>query len=503
MSEGPIEMRGRLQGEAEDVVLRYIYGPRLRTDLAKTHYLTEINLAHVIMLDRQEIISRKTARQLLRILLRIDNDGPESFQLDENLEGLYFNYEKFVIEQLGARAGGALHTARSRNDLGATMSRMQVRDLILDLLNHVLDFRRELSRRSLTEKDTVFTGYTHLQPAQPITVGHYLLAMERALARDTRRLVNTYHSTNLSCMGAGALAGTGFPIDRYLTATMLGFEGFIENTLDAVAGRDYLIELLGNMANLATTLSRLAQDLYVWYTHEFGIISLPDRLGGTSSIMPQKKNPVVIESPRGRLSHVTAALISALAAMKNTNYSNVTDVNNQSFHLLEDASGHLVASLSLLGAVICGMEIDSERTREMASENFSTVTELADELVRSAGYSFREAHHLVGSIVRIATDRRLKTTDITLELVDRVAREKTGRATGLNDEEVRQALDPLHCVRVRAHAGGPAPETLERSIANAETEMRSDREQVESLRESLDTTRRKLRDIAAGIVSED
>ncbi|MFP4200403.1 MAG: argininosuccinate lyase [Clostridia bacterium] len=503
MSEGPVEMRGRLEGGADDVILRHIYGPRLRADLAKTPYLTEINLAHVIMLDRQGIICRGITKRLLRTLLLIDSGGPEVFQLEENLEGLYFNYERYVIEQLGARTGGTLHTGRSRNDLGATMSRMQVRDYILDILDHSLDFRRILLHRALVERDNVLTGYTHLQPAQPITMGHYLSGVERALARDTRRLFNTYHDTNQSCMGAAALAGTGFPIDRELTATLLGFDGFIENTLDAVAGRDYLIELLGNMANMATTLSRFAQDLYVWYTHEFAIIRLPDRLGGTSSIMPQKKNPVVLESPRGRLSHVIGALSSALAAIKNTNYSNVTDVNDQSFHLLENASGHLMSSLELLRATVSGMEVDSNRMREMAAENFSTATQLADELVRSGNYSFREAHHLVGSVVRRATELRMKATDITLAFVDRAAEDMTGRVTGLSERTVREALDPEYCVRVRSHAGGPSPETLERSVAGAQTELTTHRQRVESMREALDEARKGLRRVAEEIVAED
>jgi argininosuccinate lyase len=494
------EMRGRLAEKPDRVILEHIYQKRLKRDEAILPYLTEANLAHVIMLARTGIIQESDAKALLKVLMHIDKQGKDLFDLDAELEGLYYNYERYLIETLGSRTGGRLHTGRSRNDLGATTSRMKVRDLVLRLLHQIIEFRSSLLRMAQEHLDTVITGYTHLQPAQPITLAHYLTAIEQALQRDTARMLRAFENTNRSCLGAGALAGTGFPIDRQLTADLLGFDGFLENTLDAVGGRDYLLELFSGLAILAITLSRLAQDLFVWYTHEFGIIGLPDRLGGTSSIMPQKKNPIIMETSKGRLSHVLGGLISALSAMKNTNYTNVIDVNSESFYLLEDSAGQIGAVLELLQAAIENMEVRKDRAYEMASANFSTVTELADTLVREKDYPFREAHHIVGVIVRKALQKGLVATQITSEFIDRVIIDEIGTPIGLPEDKVRQALDPKENVSVRAHEGGPAPSAVATTIERARKIVERDAHFVETTEHRLQEAKATLRRTAQDMI---
>jgi argininosuccinate lyase len=493
---------GRLAEKPDPVVLKYIYREQLKRDKGSLPYLTEVNLAHVIMLGKTGIIPEGEARALLDLLLRIDEEGDELFSLDPELEGLYYNYERYMIEVLGPRLGGKLHTARSRNDLGATISRMKVRDYILRLLDQIISFRSSLLERAAVNLETIITGYTHLQPAQPITLGHYLTGIEQALQRDATRMFNTLQRTNRSCLGAGAQAGTGFPVDRALTAHLLGFNGFVENTLDAVGGRDYLLELFSGLAILATTLSRLAQDLHAWYTYEFGLITLPDRLGGTSSIMPQKKNPIIMETTKGRAAHVIGGLISAIGAMKNTNYTNVIDVNSESFHLLGDSIYHAEAMLALLEAAIEGMEVREQRAYEMAAENFSTVTELADTLVRVKNFSFREAHHAVGVIVRKALENGLKATQVTSEFVDRVVSDELGEPVGLPEEIVRQALDPKHNVAARAHPGGPAPDAVRKTIEGASKHLKEDRHRLEETCAQLDSARLALRRAAQEMIED-
>jgi len=493
MDSGQTKLKGRLAERPAPVILEHIYQPRLKRDEAILPYLTEANLAHVVMLARTGIVQESDAKALLRALMEVDERGEDVFDLDAQLEGLYYNYERYLIEALGPRTGGRLHTGRSRNDLGATTSRMKVRHLILRLLNQMVEFRSSLLRVAEEHLDTVITGYTHLQPAQPITVAHYLTAIEQALQRDTARMRRAFEGTNRSCLGAGALAGTGFPIDRQLTADLLGFDGFLDNTLDAVGSRDYLLELFSCLAILAITLSRLAQDLFVWYTYEFGIIGLPDRLGGTSSIMPQKKNPILMETCKGRLSHVLGGLISALSAMKNTNYTNVIDVNSESFYLLDDSAGQVDAALGLLQAAIENMEVRKERAYDMASANFSTVTELADTLVREKDYSFREAHHLVGMIVRKALQKGLSATQITSEFIDSVIVDELGTPIGLPEDKVRQALDPKENVSARAHDGGPAPSAVATTIRRAQRLLEEDRHFVETTRHKLQRAQTSLR----------
>jgi argininosuccinate lyase len=486
-------MKGRLAERPAPVILEYIYRPNLEMDEETLPYLTQANLAHVVMLARTGIVRLADAQALLELLLYLDEQDEVPFDLDAELEGLYYNYERYLLDRLGPRVGGRLHTARSRNDLGATISRMQVRDLILDLLDRLNAFRATLLGRAEEHLDVVVTGYTHLQPAQPITLGHYLASIEQALGRDAARLLRTFDATNRSCLGAGALAGTGFPIDRQLTADLLGFDGFVDNTLDAVGGRDYLLELFSNLAILATTLSRFAQDLYVWYTYEFGVIALPDRLGGTSSIMPQKKNPIVMETCKGRLSHVFGGLISALSAVKNTPYTNVIDVNRESFHLLEDSAGGVTAVLALLQAALEGLEVQEDRAYEMACANFSTATELADTLVREKDYSFREAHHIVGAVVRRAVEKGLNATQITGRFVDDVAVAEVGAPVGLPEDALRRALDPRQSVAARAHDGGSAPAAVARTVGRARARLARDQERVAAARRRLGEARASLR----------
>jgi argininosuccinate lyase len=496
------DISGRLAEKPDPVVLKYLYRPWIAREEGDLPYLTDANLAHVIMLGQTGIIPEGEARALLGLLLNIDGEGAKLFSLDPELEGLYYNYERYVIEVLGPRLGGKMHTGRSRNDLGATTSRMRVRDCIIGLLDQVISFRASLLGKAAENLDTIITGYTHLQPAQPITLGHYLTGIEQALQRDVTRLFNTLQCTNRSCLGAGALAGTGFPVDRALTAKLLGFDGFLENTLDAVGGRDYLLELYADLAILATTLSRLAQDLYAWYTYEFGIITLPDRLGGTSSIMPQKKNPIIMEATKGRAAHVIGGLISALGAMKNTNYTNVIDVNSEGFYLLDDSINHTEAMLALLEAVIEGMEVRRQPAYERAAENFSTVTELADALVRQKDCSFREAHHAVGVIVRKAMESGLKATQVTSEFIDRVVSDELGEPLGLPEESVRQALDPKHNVAARAHPGGPAPDAVRKTIESATSRLQEDRQRLGETRTQLDNARLALRSAALEMIED-
>jgi argininosuccinate lyase len=493
MGTEQVQMKGRLKEDPSAAVLEYIFEPRLKSDVKLLSYFTEVNLAHVVMLLKEEIVPKHDAIALLEVLASIDEGGYIPSEADAKLEGLYYNYERYVIDRLGPRVGGKIHIGRSRNDLGATVSRMRTRELVLRLVDGTLKFRTALLDRAHGEVDTIITGYTHLQPAQPITLAHYLSAIEQAVGRDTDRLFHTLQTVDKCCLGAGALAGTGFPINRQFTSDLLGFEGFVDNTLDAVASRDYLLELLSNLAILAVTLSRLAQDVYVWSSYEFGIIDLPDSLAGTSSIMPQKKNPVVLESTKGRLAHVFGGLISALSAMRNTHFTNVIDVNHESFHLLDDSCYQIQAGLALLGELIGAMAVREEHSASMASVNFSTVTQLADTLVAQGDYSFREAHQLIAAVARVAAENGLTAQQITADLIDTVAAKKAGQLAGLTQEVVTKALDPVSNVRARAHPGGPAPATVTRAIRSARQRLAADGRRLDATQARLGRARASLR----------
>jgi len=463
-------------------VLEHIYRPRLRTEFSSTFgYMSAVNKAHVIMLAGRRIVTPAVARKLLRGIIALDRRGPERFHLDPRLEDAFFNYETALIKLTGRDIGGRMHTARSRNDLGATIVRLQVRDMLLEFMPLLFKARKTALAQARRYATVVMPGYTHLQPAQPLTFGHYLAGAASALERDTHRIAAAYERTNLSPLGAGALAGTGFPIDRRVTARLLGFDGLVEHTLDAVASRDFALELLSAWAIFGVTCSRIAQDFYVWFSHEFATVTFPDRVAGTSSIMPQKKNPVVLEHLKGKPAHLIGGFVSAASAIKNTNFTNTIDGNREAMRPLRQAFEEARACAVLLDLALATVEPNGRLLVERARADFSTATDLADVLVRRAGLSFRDAHQIVAGVVREAMELGLRADGIRGELVDRVSQRVVGRPLHVPADELADALDPVRSVERRATAGGPAPREVRRMVQTSLTRVR-DEERVHAVR---------------------
>ena len=312
-------------------VVEHIYKPRLGAELQIVFpYLSALNQAHLVMLARQGIVKPETARGIAEALLRIEADGPSAITPDPLLEDAYFNVEARLIALTSADIGGRLHIARSRNDLSAAIDRLRARGVLLDLMSDANGLRRILLDRAELFADVVMPGHTHLQPAQPITFGFYLSGIASALARDVGRLDDAWKRVNLSPMGAAALATTSFPIDRTLVADLLGFDAVLEHGLDCVASRDFALEITA----LALTLSRFAQDMHVMVSHEFSAVDFPDSVCGTSSIMPQKKNPVVIEHLKGKAAHVAAAFASAAACVRASHFTNTLDAHREGLSMV-------------------------------------------------------------------------------------------------------------------------------------------------------------------------
>ena len=493
----------RLAEAAAPEVVDYIYLPRLREEFAASFaHMTAVNRAHVVMLARRRIVRAPAARKILRALATLERRGARGFRLDPGLEDAYFNYEAAVIALTGTDVGGQMHTARSRNDLGATIARLMVRDALLEDVPLLFRARRSALAQARRYAHVVMPGYTHLQPAQPLTFGHYLVGIAAALERDTRRIAAAYETANRSPLGACALAGTTFPIDRELTARLLGFDGIVEHTLDAVASRDFALELVAGWSIFGLTCSRLAQDCHIWVSHEFGSVDFPDRVAATSSIMPQKKNPVVLEHLKGKPAHLLAAFVSMAAAVKATTFTNTIDGNREATHWLWHARDEARACAVLLNLVLAAVRPNARLLAERARADFSTATDLADLLVRRGGLSFREAHHVVGGVVRDAIAAGLRADQIGSDLVDRVARRVVGHSARLEAGALRNALDPRRSVDGRAHPGGPAPREVRRMIAEGERRLRAEERahaarvaRVERAREAL---RREVRTVLRG-----
>jgi argininosuccinate lyase len=356
------------------------------------------NEAHVIALERCGAIQRSAAKKILKALRQLEKRKVPN----RPVEDVHVVIEEWVSRRTGSEIGGLMHLGKSRNDQVATAIRITLRNEILEIGQALLAFELSLIELAKKHVNSVFPGYTHLQPAQPISFAHYLLANCFAFLRDSERLVESYARVNRSPMGAAALAGTSFPIDRVLVARLLGFDGIVEASLDAVGERDFALEALGVFALIATDLSRIAADLIFYSSAEVALIAIPDEFASTSSIMPQKKNPDPLELVRAKSAKIAANLTSALTVMHgltsgyNLDFQEITPILWQSIDELKP-------SLSILQALIPRLKLD-EAIASRSYLEFTAATEIANLLVREEHLTFRKAHHIVGSLVRRAME---------------------------------------------------------------------------------------------------
>lgn len=492
----------RLTEPVAKEVCEHIYAPRLARDFQSVFAaMTDLNQAHVLMLAGCGLIAPASARALAAGLLRMEAEGPGAVPLDPEREDSYFNYEAQLIRLIGQDAGGRMHIARSRNDLTSALDRMRARDLLLDAGQALLSVEEHALDGAYRFRDVVMPGYTHLQPAQPVTYGFYLAGVAQALARDSGRLSDAWARTNLSPLGAGALAGTAFAIDRDGLAASLGFDGLIENTLDAVATRDFGLEILAGLSQVAIGWSRVAQDYHVLVSHEFQTIEFPDRVTGTSSIMPQKKNPVVLEHLKGKAGQMLGLYVAAASAVKGTHFTNTIDGNRETMRGVWEAGEETLRCLSLFDLVIATARPNAALMRRRVTEDFASATDLADLMVREAGLSFREAHHVVGAVVRAAMDAGLAADGITPAMVDEAAEAQIGMPLGLSGEALRGSLDPAASVAARTLPGGPAPEAVARAVEAAQARLETRRTALVARRTGLqaarDALKRAVRELAA------
>lgn len=454
--------------------------------------LTDINLAHVVMLAECGIIQSEVASQLLQTIVELDKEGTDAFELDPAREEHYFNYEAEVIRRLGGDVGGRMHVARSRNDLKSTQDRMRARAMAMDILTGAIALRDKLLERAALFYDVVMPGYTHMQPAQPSTFGWFLLGVESALQRDTARLFGAYDRINQCPLGAGAMAGMAFPINRARTSELLGFDGPAQHAQDAIGCRDGIMELLSACALLTTTVGRLAQDFYNMTTYEFGTLDLPDSIATTSSIMPQKKNMGPLENLKARPAIITGALMTALASHRAIPFSHTQEASVDAMRWTWDALDEASLSLAAARAIVAAAEPKPERMLQLVQDNFSAVTELADTLVRDADLSFREAHHVVGRVVRFAQERGLKAQQIDAELLAQAAEEAIGKRVELSAAAVANALDPRAVVEARKNTGGPSQSDCAEMESAARARLADDQGLLTQRKEQLLQSKDKL-----------
>ncbi len=455
--------KARLSAQPADV-LRFTSS----IDSDKWIFDADVNVdrAHVVMLTEEGIITAETSSLILSALSVIRAEGISALPPEEDIHAAI---ESKLIEMVGEDTGGRMHTGRSRNDEVATCIRMRLRDELLKMMRELIGLRQVLITHAKEHIETLIPGFTHTQHAQPTTLAHHLLAHAGALARDFDRLGGAYTRVNQSPLGAAAFAGTGFPVNRMRTCELLGFNDTIENSMDAVAARDFMIESVAAFANLMTDLSRIAAELILWSTSEFDYITIDDRYASTSSIMPQKKNPDVAELIRGKTGSVIAAATGILTIAKALPMSYNRDLQDATPHLWSAAQDTL-ASVRMTAGMIDTITIHEENLARQATAGFAMATELADTLVRSCGISFRTAHQIVGRLVRTGVPPSLKAID---EIAVSIANIRLSDL-GLDETAVSSALDPMASVRTHT-GGGPAPDDVTRVIAIFEEKLDADR----------------------------
>jgi len=418
----------------------------------------QASLAHVVMLEAQGIVSEEDASAIAEGLERIEDEyNLKGVPEDPALEDIHMHVEARLAELIGP-AAGRLHTARSRNDQVATDFRLWVRNALDEADVAAAAFQRVLLARAEEHAETVMPGFTHLQAAQPVTLGHHLMAYYEMLRRDRARFAAARTRLNESPLGAAALAGTGFPIDREATAAALGFDAPMANSLDAVSDRDFALDYLAAASLCALHLSRLAEELIIWASQPFGFVRLPDAFSTGSSIMPQKRNPDAAELVRGHCGRIAGALVALVMTMKGLPLAYSKDMQDDKPPVFE-AHDLLMLSLQALAGMVEATRFETERMRSAAETGYSTATDLADWLVREAGLPFREAHHVTGRAVALAEAKGCALAGLDLEAL-----------RGIDpriDERVYGVLTVDASVASRTSYGGTAPARVREQIKRA------------------------------------
>ncbi len=417
--------------------------------------------AHAKMLCRRELISREEMEQIIQGLDQIENDIEEgNFEFKTELEDIHMNIEKALIDRIGP-AGARLHTARSRNDQICLDIRMYLRDQSLDIRMLLNKVNGALVRQARRYLGTVMPGYTHLQRAQPVLLSHHLLAYYEMFKRDQARLDDGLRRINVLPLGSAALAGTGLPIDREFVASELGFPELSRNSMDAVADRDFAVEFLANCTNIQLHLSRLAEELVIWSSDEFGFVEIADSFCTGSSIMPQKKNPDIPELIRGKTGRVTGSLMSIITTMKGLPLTYNRDLQEDKEPLF-DTVDTISRELAITAEMLSNLAFNGKRLREAARGGFMTATDLADYLVQK-NMPFREAHAVVGRVVAYCLERDKELKDLSLDELRRHA--------GVIEEDVFGVLSLEGSINSRVSPGGTAEAEVAGALDLAEREL--------------------------------
>ncbi len=449
-----------------------------RTDrlLVTLYAIHQFDKAHLVMLAEEGLIPCNDAVAMLRVLRETEREGFEKARLEAG--GGMHSAEHLLIRRLGEEVGGRIHLGRSSGDLNAMANRVAQRDRLLEVMAELNELRALLLPMAEAHSDTVMPSYTHGQHAQPVTLGHQLAAWASVLERSFERLLQAYRRINVSPVGAAIGTGSDFPVNRHRTCELLGFDRPASNTFDAILmSHDLLLDAFYALTMLNVELSRWADDLTVWSSHEFGMVEIPDRFCGSSSIMMQKKNAYALEHMKGLADASVGGLMAAfLSARGGTGWISVNQ-RQYTVDTLWRVYTDTLRDIKWWRQLLPEIRWNSELMRERVGQYWAQATDIAGALVREKGLPWRTAHQIVGILVRYGYERGVAPAGTTSALLDEAAVEYMGKPVGLSEESLRKALDPMHFVGTRTLYGGTAPSEVRRQIGDCRATLEHDEAQ--------------------------
>ena len=451
--------------------------------------LMAIHYAHLVMLTGRGIVPAGDAHAIRDALDRVSLSEIRSTSYDGTYEDLFFYVERLLVQACGDEVAGRLHTARSRNDIDMTMYRMRQREFIVSLVAATLELRGALIDLAARHTESIFAAHTHTQPAQVSTIAHYLLGVIEQLERDTTRLQAAFDVTNRNPLGACAITGTGFPIDRDLTSDLLGFSGPTGNTYGSIATVDYLLQSVTATSVLLAGLGRVVQDFLLWCTMEFGYLRLSEGFVQTSSIMPQKRNPVALEHARAIGSKALGQATGIVVSVHNTPFGDIVDTEDDLQPLVASMFGDAIRAVTLVAAAMRRAEFDVAKLESRAAEGGTTFTELADHLVRKHGIPFKTGHSIAAKLLRAQHERPGAPLGATLA---RISGDLLGVPLEYTDAEIAEVMSPRHFIEVRRTPGGPAPRETARAIQQSREALTVDASWLARTRDALTAAEARL-----------
>lgn len=446
-----------------------------------------LHRAHVVMLTEQNLLPKEEAREILKGLSQLIQIDRTNLEYNPQYEDLFFMIESQLSDAIGGDLAGKVHLARSRNDMGEGMYRYVLREKILSLLGDVETLSEALLAQSTLHIHSIMPAHTHTQPAQPTTFGHYLLAIYDNLRRDRKRLIEAYHTVNVSPLGAAAITTTGFNISRERLAELLGFEEVLENSYDAIGTGDYLIEAAQSVISLMINTGRWVQEFLRFTSHEVGLVKVADAYVQTSSIMPQKRNPVSIEHSRSLASNAVGKAQTVIQMLHNTPYGDINDSEDDLQPVLYDSLHTAGRVMKLMNAVIRTMDFNVKRAEKQASENLIVITELADVLARDHQLNFRKSHTIATKIAKKSVEEGKELFEWTVEEINLMMKE-----VRFTEKEWIDIVSPRVFVERRIVRGGPSPVEVQRMIDDRKRQKIQEADELAKIYKHLKDARQLL-----------